>query len=132
MNVKSRAAAVGDKLITTQFLNASTKGFASVDDLETAVCVLPGTELAFEENITTGSATIYMNTTAVHPHKVARFRQLYVEDPMRHHDALEMPDGETVMLAHMREGQKATVLQMPASPKTAEEAKAQERLEVVG
>jgi hypothetical protein len=35
----------------------------------------------------------------------------------RHHDALEFPDGETVLPTFLQEGQKATVLQLPAAEK---------------
>ena len=45
-NVKSRPAKVGDKLTTRNF-NTGTRGFAAPEDASTAVCVLPGTELAF-------------------------------------------------------------------------------------
>src|SRR5262252_9140163 len=45
-NVKSRPAKVGDKLTTHQF-NCATTGFAAPEDNDIAVCVLPGTELAF-------------------------------------------------------------------------------------
>src|SRR5436305_14726915 len=49
-HVKSRPAKVGDKLRTVNF-NTGTRGFASPDDRTTAVCVLPGTELAFSEEL---------------------------------------------------------------------------------
>ena len=49
--VKSRPAAIGDKLITHNF-GHGTRGFAVVGDTSTAVCVLPGTELAFDSQIT--------------------------------------------------------------------------------
>jgi hypothetical protein len=49
--------------------------------------------------------------------KVARFRQINLEQPNAHHDALEFPDGQTVLLTRLREGQHATVLQLPASPR---------------
>jgi hypothetical protein len=49
-----------------------------------------------------------------------------------HHDALEFPDGQTVLLTDVFEGQEATVLQLPAQPATAAEAKAQERVAQVG
>ena len=39
-----------------------------------------------------------------------------------HHDALEFPDGRTVLLTLLREGQAASVLQLPAQPKTEAEA----------
>ena len=47
-NVKSRPAKVGDKLTTHNF-NTGTRGFAAPEDASTAVCVLPGTELALPE-----------------------------------------------------------------------------------
>ena len=50
-------------------------------------------------------------------HKTAIFRQIDQEKKWRHHDALEFPDGETVLLTFLQEGQKATVLQLPAAEK---------------
>jgi len=64
--------------------------------------------------------------------KVARFRQINTEQPNVHHDALEFPNGETVLLATLYEGQHATVLQLPAQPKTPAEAEAQTRVTLVG
>ena len=45
------------------------------------------------------------------------------------HDALEFPDGETVLVTELREGQHATVLQLPA-PVRATEADPTERASV--
>ena len=45
-SVRSRPAKVGDKLVTHDF-GTGTRGFAAADDLGLAVCVMPGTELAF-------------------------------------------------------------------------------------
>ena len=45
-SVRSRPAKVGDKLVTRDF-GTGTRGFAAVDDLGMAVCLMPGTELAF-------------------------------------------------------------------------------------
>lgn len=134
MHVKSRSAAVDDKLITTDFSSSSSHGFAAVGDLDTAVCVLPGTEIAFEENIKTRSLGFMFPESAIHeyPHKVARFRQVELGNPHTHHDALELPDGTIVKLHLLVVGQHATVLQLPAAPKSAEEAKAQERLAIAG
>lgn len=130
--VKSRAAEVGDKLITTGFFNSSSKGFASPADAETAVCVLPGTEIAFEDNIiSTSYGSIFSASLTTHRHRVARFRQLHKDNAHRHHDALELPDGTTVMLNDLATGQEATVLQLPAQPKNEIEAHDQRRLEVV-
>jgi hypothetical protein len=46
-----------------------------------------------------------------------------------HHDALEFPDGQVVLLTRLCEGQVATVLQLPASarPATAETAEPEAR-----
>jgi hypothetical protein len=48
-----------------------------------------------------------------------------------HHDALEFPDGQIVLLTRLREDQQATVLQLPATPRTAEEVEEQRRVSVV-
>jgi hypothetical protein len=42
-------------------------------------------------------------------------------------DPLEFPDGQIELLTSLKEGQKATVLQLPAAPKTEAEYKAQAR-----
>ena len=47
--------------------------------------------------------------------KVARFRQVNLENPVAHHDAIEFADGETILVTNLREGQTATVLQLPSS-----------------
>src|SRR5438067_2477852 len=49
--VASRPAKVGDKLVTTQFNNSITRGFAAVDEPNVAVCLLPGTEIAFDNPV---------------------------------------------------------------------------------
>jgi hypothetical protein len=63
---------------------------------------------------------------------VAIFRQINKESPCAHHDALETPGGEKVLLTGLREGQHAVVLQLPAAPKNASEAREQERLAIAG
>ena len=47
-----------------------------------------------------------------------------MDDPLSHHDALEFPDGQIMLLTRLCEGQRATVLQLPAGarPAAAEEA----------
>ena len=49
-----------------------------------------------------------------------------------HHDALEFPDGQIVLLTLLAEDQQATILQLPAEPKTAVEAESQSRAAYVG
>jgi hypothetical protein len=58
---------------------------------------------------------------------MAQFRQINVGRPMVHHDALEFPDGETVLLTRLCEGQHATVLQLPASPRPVNAPEGQKR-----
>jgi len=121
--VRSRAAKVEDKLITTQFWNTTTRGFCAVGEREVAVCLLPGTEVAFDEEVKrvpTGFQLIFRKKPLVH--RVARFRQIDMDNPCTHHDALEFPDGQIVLLTHLCEGQRATVLQLPAQAKAETEA----------
>jgi hypothetical protein len=113
-NVASRPAAVADRLIVTSFKNAITRGFAAIGDLDTAVCVRPGTELAFDSDIRYGHRITRWPVRA--ETRVARFRQIDVHNPYTHHDALELGDGTIVPLARLVPGQWATVLQLPAEP----------------
>ena len=113
-HVASRPARVGDKLVSTSFPNSSTRGFAAVGEPNVAVCLLPGTELAFEEDLQCEAYGFGYKRLS---HKVARFRQVDKHQPSLHHDALELPDGQIVKLTKLRAGQHATVLQMPVSPR---------------
>ena len=127
--VASRPAKVDDKLVTTKFQNSMTRGFATIGEPNVAVCLLPGTEIAFEKEVK------YERFFALFPsikfgklgEKVAQFRQINVGKPMVHHDALEFPDGETVLLTRLCEGQHATVLQLPASSRPVRAAEGQNR-----
>ena len=49
--VASRPAKVGETLVTATFPRTSTRGFAAEGEPEVAVCLLPGTELAFEQDV---------------------------------------------------------------------------------
>ena len=130
-HVKSRPAKVGDKLRTHHF-NTGTIGFAAPEDNNTAVCVLPGTELAFATAVRCNRLGLLGWKPKVLNHTTAIFRQVNKENPYTHHDALEFPDGQMVLLTGLVEGQEATVLQLPAQPVTEAEAKAQERVPHVG
>jgi hypothetical protein len=108
--VASRPAKVGDKLVSTSFSHTTTRGFASVDDRQIAVCLLPGTELAFEEEIRCETGILLSWRMG---HRVAKFRQVDTDRSNVHHDALEFPDGKTVLLTNLCKGQRAIVLQLP-------------------
>ena len=112
--VKSRPAKVGDKLITRDF-GTGTRGFAASEDAGVAVCVLPGTELSFAGEVASRPIGPLGWRKNVFNHTTAIFRQINKEKAMVHHDALEFPDGQIVLLTFLEEGQQATVLQLPAS-----------------
>jgi hypothetical protein len=112
--VASRPAKVGDKLVSTDFSRSITRGFSALGDPEVAVCLLPGTEIAFEKEVMYDRAFSLFGKARVE-HKVARFRQVNIDDPHVHHDALEFPGGQIVMVTRLQPGQRATVLQLPAS-----------------
>ena len=110
--VASRPAKVGDSLIATDFAKSITRGFAAAGEPDVAVCLLPGTELAFDNDVQYDRAFSLFGRARVH-HNVARFRQVNMDDPNVHHDALEFPDGQIVLVTRLTVGQRATVLQMP-------------------
>jgi hypothetical protein len=131
-NVRSRPAKVGDKLTTRDF-GTGTRGFAAAEDADVAVCVLPGTELAFSCPVTvTDHRFVVTYKVEILVHTTAIFRQVNKNESMKHHDALEFPDGRIVLLTKLNEGQEATVLQLPVQPTTATEADAQKRVAHVG
>jgi len=129
--VRSRPAKIGDKL-TTSYFGICTRGFASAEDAEVAVCVLPGTELAFSGAVTLTEPFILGPKVEKLGHATAIFRQVNKNEPLKHHDALEFPDGRIILLTKLSEGQEATVLQLPAQPMIAAEANPRKRIAHVG
>ena len=121
-NVASRPARTGDRLVSTSFPQTSTRGFASIDDRRVAVCLLPGTELGFEAEVKFNSGGMFPRQVE---HRVAKFNKLDSASSY-HHDALEFPDGHTVLVTDLCVGQHATVLQLPADLTTGEKAKPKE------
>ena len=90
--VASRPAKVGDKLVSTKFNNSMTRGFAAVGVPNVAVCLRPGTEVAFEREVECDHALGFFPNRKLRE-KVARFRQVKEDQPNVHHDALEFPEG---------------------------------------
>jgi hypothetical protein len=131
-SVRSRLATVGDKLTTRDF-GTGTRGFAASEDNAVAVCVLPGTELAFSGAVTVTEPRFVVGWKAeTLRYTTAIFRQVNKNEQRTHHDALEFPDGRVILLTQLCSGQEATVLQLPAQPMTVVEAEAQKRLDPVG
>ena len=111
--VASRPARVGDKLVSTRFDNSFTRGFAAVGEPGVAVCLLPGTELAFQKPVECKRRFGVLPNLVIEG-TVARFRQINMDKPRAHHDALEFPNGQVVLLHNLVEGQHTSVLQLPA------------------
>jgi hypothetical protein len=119
-HVATRPAKLEDKLVTTKFTNSITRGFAAVGEPHVAVFLLPGTELAFEENVECEpSFGIGILPNKKIGQRLARFRQINTDNAVTHHDAFEFPDGQVVLLTRLCEGQRATVLQLPAGTRSA-------------
>src|SRR6266508_1766592 len=75
--VVSRPAKVGDELVTTKFENSMTRGFAAIGEPNVAVCLLPGTEIAFENEVEYERFFVPLPNIKLGT-KVARFRQINV------------------------------------------------------
>jgi hypothetical protein len=111
-HIASRPAKVGDTLISTRFNYSGTRGFAAPGEPNVAVCLLPGTELSFDTEVKCESHFGFGSKRL--PYRVARFREIDRDKPSVHHDALELPDGQIVLVTNLIVGQRATVLQLPA------------------
>ena len=108
------------RCVTTKFNNSITRGFAAIGQPNVAVCLLPGTEIAFDENVECEpSFGIGILANKKIGQRLARFRQVNMDNPVAHHDALEFPDGQLVLVTRLCDGQRATVLQLPASARAA-------------
>lgn len=107
----SRPAKAGDQLVSTSFARTSTRGFAAETDKSVAVCLTPGTELGFAQEIRYYRRWFW---PAKADFSVAKFCQVASTTYEPHKDALEFPDGRTVLVTNLVRGQRAQVLQLPA------------------
>ena len=115
-NVASRPAKVGDELVTTEFANTFTRGFSAIGEPNMAVCLLAGTELAFRVEASRDhrlAKLLPWLQLGKLGDRVARFRQINVDQPNVHHDALEFANGKIAFVTTLRPGQRAIVLQLP-------------------
>jgi hypothetical protein len=132
-HVANRPAKIEDKLVATKFNNSITRGFAAVGDPNVAVCLLPGTEIAFDDNVECEpSFGIGLFPNKKIGQRLARFRQINMDNSVAHHDALEFPDGRVVLITRLCEGQRATVLQLPAGARAATADGAAEKPQLCG
>jgi hypothetical protein len=82
--------------------------------------MLPGTELAFAENVRYDNRWIWTKTMNS---RVGKFGAIDPDVPHRHHDAIEFPDGSNVLVTQLAEGQRVTVLQLPVVHRVTEHAR---------
>lgn len=116
----SRPAKSGDQLVLTKFAGTATRGFMEVGKPNVAVCLQPGTQIAFKDEVTYERRFFLLRTKRIAA-RVASFAKVSAHVHGTHHDALEFPDGSTVLVTHLCEGQTATVLQLPPDTRTKEE-----------
>ena len=130
-HVSSRPAKISDKLVTTELGKSHIRGFTAVGEFgaklvvhdgptKVAVCLLPGTELAFDDDVQYDRRFSRLLGKARVKHKVARFREIDLDDPYVQHDALEFPNGQVLKLAQLVPDQTATVLQLPVAKQHSE------------
>jgi hypothetical protein len=124
--VASRPAKVGDELVSTDFRGSFTRGFSAMGEPQIAVCLLPGTELAFTKEVEyeRGFPLLWKRQRIVG--KVAQFQRVNTSQPGAHHDALQFPSGQIVLVTRLCPGQTTTVLQLPASEVKAKLAQVEE------
>jgi hypothetical protein len=99
-------------LVSTSFCGTSTRGFAAKDEPTVAVCLLPGTELGFEQDVRYNRNWLLTKSVGF---RVAQFCVIKPRPPKQHHDGLLFPDGTIVLVNLLSEGQHARVLQLPAT-----------------
>lgn len=117
-SVACRPAKPGDELVTTRSAGSQTRGFHAVGEPGVAVCLRPGTELAFKDEAEIDYPLHWLTSKlsiGKLGQKVARFRQISLAAPHRHHDALEFGNGKIVLLRRLRPGLHVTVLQLPVT-----------------
>jgi len=131
-HVASRPAKVGDKLVTSAFDSSTTHGFCAVGEPNVAVCLRPGTELAFESDVEGNRVPPGGLGLEELGGQVARFTQIDMDQPAAYHDALEFPNGKIVLVTHLRKGQVATVLQLPPVAEVAVKKEAAATPEFIG
>ena len=95
-----------------EYLRSARPHGRALDDPKVAVCLRPGTEIAFENDVQTDGVMFRKSIGD----RLARFRQIDLNKPHQHHDALEFSNGTIVLVTNLAAGQRATVLQLPASP----------------
>lgn len=112
--IASRPARVGDRIVSTRFAATFDRGFGLLGARDIAICLMPGTEIAFD-----GNAVIEPELLSLPKWNIgeclARFRHVNHGDPLLPRDAVEFIGGEIVPVMRLAEGQVATVIQLPSA-----------------
>ena len=106
--VATRPAEVGERLVCTRFAGTTTRGFSAIAEPEVAICLRPGAEIAFDQDVEYDGLLFRRRVGD----RLARFRQIDI-NKVQHHDALEFGNGKIILLTNLKAGQTATVLQLP-------------------
>src|SRR5262245_41404949 len=105
-HVATRLNTLKYNLVATKFTNSITRCVAAAGEPQVAVCLLPGTEIAFEENVECEpSFALGILPNKKIGQRLARFRQINMDNAVTHHDALEFPDGQVVLVTRLCAGQ---------------------------
>jgi hypothetical protein len=71
-----------------------------------------GDRIGLDQDVKYDHSWIWKKTTNF---RVARFRKIDPHNAYRHHDALELPDGNVILVTQLSSGQRVTVLQLPVT-----------------
>jgi hypothetical protein len=110
--VSSRPAELAESIVSAEFFGTKTHGFASPSDPKVAVCLRPGTEIAFDRDVYVRG--VFFRKCI--KDRLARFRQIDLDKPTQHHDALEFANGKIVLVTDLVVGQRGRILQLPVTP----------------
>src|SRR5260370_12013164 len=93
-HIETRPAQIEDKLVATKFPNSITRGFAAAGEPHVAVCLLPGTEIAFDQNVECEpSFGIGILPNKKIGQRLARFPPIHIDNALTPPDPPGFPDG---------------------------------------
>src|SRR6478752_5050225 len=110
-SVQSRPAKVGDRL-TTRLFRTQTRGFSAPENKYVAVCLLPGTELSFANEVR--RIRLWPWNSGTIKHNTAIFREINQGTPRPPNAALESPDAQSFLLTWLHEDQQAPLFKLQA------------------
>ena len=76
------------------------RGLAADTEPEVEVCLLPGTEVAFDQKVRYAHPLGWLRSRTT-KEELARFRQVNMDNSHTHHDAFEFPSGKIVTVTRL-------------------------------